>query len=479
MEDEVGQVATIERLPPQSLHAEEAVLGSILIDGAVLERLQYMLAPTDFYREKNGWVYEAAMNLHVRHDAVDYTTICKELERAGRLDEVGGPAYVSKLLDGAFSSLHAETYAKEVVRTSNKRTLIGAAQQIAQLGYSDDDDLEAYTKAISVLESASPTGHKQEVAGGSGEDIAQEFLKALALVERDRQDMESGGYEPVWAWNKMRSMARWRRGQPVGLIAEGGAGKTAFCMEIAFHNAINGGRVFYVATEDEPRILWMRRLATQAGVQYRQVESGKYVWEDAHGNPIPHTNIEAFGYSMKVPARVLNAVTSTSAWRGELYIISGAGRTVPEVVYEVKRLGMRVGEPDAIVFDWFLDQATRSGDDSLVNKLTADLKDLKSCARDSRLLVATQTGKGGAGKSRLSAYDAFWTSAFAHYCKLVFTLKRERELVDGEPVGPFKPDMEVFIAKANLDQTGLIRLAMRGETFAIYEKEKIDGPYNH
>jgi len=70
----------------------------------------------------------------------------------------------------------------------------------------------------------------------------------------------------------------------------------------------------------------------------------------------------------------------------------------------------------------------------------------------------------------------FWSSSPAHYGKIVMTLKRERELVNGEPIGPFKPELQVNIAKANLDLTGSFKLAMKGETFYIYEPETIKLP---
>ena len=75
--------ARIERLPPQNIEAEEAVLGGLLIDSDAIIRVSTVLKPGDFYREKNGWIFGAALALHERHEPIDFLTVCDELERKG------------------------------------------------------------------------------------------------------------------------------------------------------------------------------------------------------------------------------------------------------------------------------------------------------------------------------------------------------------------------------------------------------------
>ena len=83
---------SIERLPPQNIEAEEAVLGAILIDPDAIIRIAAFLRAEDFYREKHTWIYDAVLALHERREAVDFLTVCDELERRGSWLRLVGPA---------------------------------------------------------------------------------------------------------------------------------------------------------------------------------------------------------------------------------------------------------------------------------------------------------------------------------------------------------------------------------------------------
>jgi replicative DNA helicase len=111
MLSEVGSVtesSRIERLPPQNVEAEEAVLGALLIDPDAIIRVASILRPEDFYREKHGWIYDVALSLHDRREPIDFLTVCDELERRGQLDELGGPAHITSLINAVPTSIHVE-----------------------------------------------------------------------------------------------------------------------------------------------------------------------------------------------------------------------------------------------------------------------------------------------------------------------------------------------------------------------------------
>src|SRR4051795_9120011 len=87
-----------ERLPPHNLEAEEAVLGSVLLDREVIGRVSGVLEARDFYRERNGQIYQAMLELFDRHEPVDYLTLIDELDRTQRLDQSGGTTHLAGLL---------------------------------------------------------------------------------------------------------------------------------------------------------------------------------------------------------------------------------------------------------------------------------------------------------------------------------------------------------------------------------------------
>ena len=115
-----------ERLLPHDTEAEEALIGSLLIDGECIARIAPLLQPGDFYRERNQLCYDAALALSNRNQAVDQTTLASELARTERLELVGGMAYLSHLVSITPTSVHAEDYAEIVSRTATMRKLISA-----------------------------------------------------------------------------------------------------------------------------------------------------------------------------------------------------------------------------------------------------------------------------------------------------------------------------------------------------------------
>jgi len=132
-----------DKLQPHNIEAEEAVLGSLLIDPDAIIRISTFLQPADFFVERHGWVYEAILELHEQRQPADLVTLSDELERRSQLDEIGGAAYLTGLMNVTPTSIHVEFYARIVERTAVLRRLIEAAGKIAQLAYQDTEDVEA------------------------------------------------------------------------------------------------------------------------------------------------------------------------------------------------------------------------------------------------------------------------------------------------------------------------------------------------
>jgi len=133
-----------EKLPPHDIDAEEAVIGSLLIDGTAIYKITTFLQEQDFYSEQNRWIYGACLSLYQRPDeAIDQITVAQELDRRGKLEACGGAAYLSHLISIVPTSLDIEHYAQIVYRLSVMRHLITAADQIAAVGYEADPDVDA------------------------------------------------------------------------------------------------------------------------------------------------------------------------------------------------------------------------------------------------------------------------------------------------------------------------------------------------
>ncbi len=124
---------TSTRIIPANPEAEEAVLGSLLIDPDAIMKVASFLRADDFYRERNGWIYQAILDLHEHRQPADFVTVVDELERRDLLQQVGGASYITSLISEAYTSVNVENYARIVERTATLRRLISAASQIAAL----------------------------------------------------------------------------------------------------------------------------------------------------------------------------------------------------------------------------------------------------------------------------------------------------------------------------------------------------------
>src|SRR5687767_9357241 len=142
----------IDRLPPQSIEAEQSVLGAILIDRDTVVEVAEFLKPVDFYRQAHAHVYAAMLDLFERREPIDIVTVSDDLERSDQLDAIGGRSYLSTLSNQTPTAVHAVQYGRIVERKAVLRNLIGAAGKIAGIGYEDPAEIqEAIDRAESEL----------------------------------------------------------------------------------------------------------------------------------------------------------------------------------------------------------------------------------------------------------------------------------------------------------------------------------------
>ena len=142
---------SIDRLPPQSIEAEQSVLGALLIDKDAVTEVAELLKPGDFYRQHHGTIYGAVLELFERREPVDIVTVSEVLERQEELEAIGGSAYLTSLINLTPTAVNVVHYARIVERKSVLRNLISAAGRIAGYGYEEDGDVSE------VIDKANPS----------------------------------------------------------------------------------------------------------------------------------------------------------------------------------------------------------------------------------------------------------------------------------------------------------------------------------
>ncbi len=132
-----------DKVPPQNIDAEQSCLGSLLIDKDAIYKVADFLRAEDFYKEIHQSIYDAMVELYNKHEPIDLLSLSNRLGEKNKLELVGGRTYLSSLSNMVPTSSHVVHYGNIVQRKSTLRRLIRSSAEIAQLGYEEDEDIEA------------------------------------------------------------------------------------------------------------------------------------------------------------------------------------------------------------------------------------------------------------------------------------------------------------------------------------------------
>lgn len=208
---------------PHSREAEEAVLGSVLIDPNSLYDLIPFLSSNDFYIHRHRWIWSAFVRLHDRVIPIDMLTVTDELDKAGQLEEIGGPAYLTALITQVPNSLNAESYGRIVHAHAVRCKLINAANNIAQLAYNEETEIEHV-----VSEAIKETSDLEVLSAGKTNLVQVGDLLKLVM-----DDVEERAKDPKEVWGFATGIPKFdkktgglQRGELAYLVGAPGAGKT-------------------------------------------------------------------------------------------------------------------------------------------------------------------------------------------------------------------------------------------------------------
>ncbi|MFH0914132.1 MAG: replicative DNA helicase [Chloroflexota bacterium] len=269
-----------ERLPPCDVDAEEAVLGSLLIDGETIHKIVPILDEAqDFYTEQNRLIYQACLSLYQRHEAIDQITVAQELARQGKLESCGGAAQLSHLISGCPTSLDIETHARVVYRLSVMRGLIQAGEQIARIGFQADPDVAA---SLSRAEDILFKLHGMR-SGGEFVHIRQ-ILDQYFETAAPREEKGAPSQIPhiLSAFHKLDEfVGGFQRSDLVIVAGRPSMGKTSLALSLAGNTAVEQGAcVAIFSLEMSREMLVHRMLANRSGVDSRRIHFGLHSEEE-------------------------------------------------------------------------------------------------------------------------------------------------------------------------------------------------------
>jgi replicative DNA helicase len=225
-----------DKLLPHDVDAEEATLGSLLIDGSAIIKTEPIIQPTDFYSERNRWIYESCLALYQRNEAINQITVAQDLARLDKLENCGGAAFLSHLIAVCPTSLDIEYYARIVYRLAMMRKLISAADQISAIGYQSDPDTDAsLDKAEDIIynlrHGKSPRGFVH---------IRQILDKILEAEPEDEENLKPSEMKrvPTGFTSVDEFLNGFQRSDLIVLAGRPSMGKTSLAMNIARNAAV-------------------------------------------------------------------------------------------------------------------------------------------------------------------------------------------------------------------------------------------------
>lgn len=266
-------MAINEKLPPQALDAEMAVLGSMMIEAEALERAFDILKPEHFYKNAHQKIFNAMASLMSKNQAVDLITITEELKRQGFLAEIGGERYLSELMGKVSTAAHVEHYAKMVYEAALVRELINISTATVEECYKNPDD------PTSLIDEAQgklfKLNQQRELKGFvSSKELSGEVMQMIEKLIVDKNPIKG---VPTGFTKFDLKTGGLRKSDLIILAARPSQGKTAMALNIAHYAAVHAKvPVAIFSLEMGRHSIYQRMVCSAAMADLHQVSTGMF-----------------------------------------------------------------------------------------------------------------------------------------------------------------------------------------------------------
>ncbi len=267
-----------EKLPPQNIEAEQALLGSLLIDKDAIVTVADILESKDFYKEKHQKIYQAMVDLWKDGEPIDILSTTNKLEEANNLDDVGGRSYLATLSNMVPTASHVESYAEIVRKKSTLRRLISSSTDIIQMAYKTEEGntTDILDKAEEKLFSVSKKFLKQNFV------CIQETLdKAFERMDKLDKGEDKVRGVPTGFKELDEALAGLQPSELILLAARPSIGKSALALDMARHAAVEEGvPVGIFSLEMSREQITDRMICAKSGVNLWKMRTGNISHKD-------------------------------------------------------------------------------------------------------------------------------------------------------------------------------------------------------
>ncbi len=350
-----------DRIPPQDIEAEQAVLGAIFLDADALIDAMEVIEPRDFYRRSHQIIFQAMIQLNDRSEAIDLITLKAEIEKSNALEDVGGISYLTELSQASPSSSSIAYYARIVDDKATLRNLIQAANKIVTKGFEQDEDVQAIVedaeqRILEVSEKRNSTGF-QSIA-----DVLNRTIENIDQLAQNNEEITGlpTGYQ---ALDKMT--AGLQKEELIILAARPAVGKTAFALNIAQNVGTKTDQTVAIfSLEMGAESLVSRMLCAEGSIEASHLRTGQLT-DDEWRNLI---------------------VAMGSLSRASIYIDDTPGIKISEIRARCRKLAQEKRNLGLILID-YLQLIEGTGRESRQQEVSEISRQLKKLAKELKVPV--------------------------------------------------------------------------------------------
>ena len=430
------------RSAPQNVEAEKALLGAIILKTEVIHDVSVTVFPESFYSENHRLIYEAIGKIFSKGDPIDIISVVTKLKDMDAIDRVGGAAYVTELIETVPAAGNAMYYAEQVINKSTLRNLIHAADDIAEIGFSDpesvDEALDQAEKKIFQATQA-PSAQKFRPIGTALKEAWERF-EHLSANPDSKRGVPSG----FTALDNV--LSGFQKSDLIILAARPSMGKTTFALDLARNAALqHGASVGIFSLEMSDQQLVDRMLAAESGVDSWKLRTGRLSNDSEY---------EALQIAMQ------------KLHKAPIHIIDEAAMNIVKMRSAARRLKNEYGL-DMLIVDYLqlMSPTLTRGSDSMVQQITEISRSLKILAKEMEIPVIALSQLSRAveqrgGKPRLS--DLRDSGSIEQDADVVMFIHREDKM--NKDKEPERPNIaEILVEKHRNGAVGSAELYFDGQ----------------
>lgn len=422
------------RVPPHNIEAEEATLGSVLLDPPALPRVVDYVRADDFYRQANGRIFDAILQLWDRGESIDLITLTNELQSEGQLDRVGGAAYVSSLTTSVPTSANVEYYAQIVQQTSLRRRLISLAGEVTEACFDDTIPTrqvieEAERRIFELAETNQTRGFQP------AKEVVKRTVAAIEKLYHNQEDY-TGIPTGFHALDNMTS--GFQDSEFIIIGARPSVGKTAFALSMAANMSVaHKIPVGFFTLEMSDMALMQRLVASEARIGSQIIRTG-----------------------MLRPSDFANLTNAAGRiYEAPLWISDTPGMRLLDLRAQARRMVSQHGV--RILFVDYITLITNENAELARHEQIAEVsRSLKALARELEIPVValSQVSRDTEGKRPLLS-NIRESGSIEQDADVVLFLHRERKLDQETTEGMSVIETELIVAKQRNGPVGTIKIA--------------------